>query len=199
MRRSLVVVLAGCAILVNACVSAPTQEDNVTTLEEPRNTPAQSVTEIAELEQERARLIEELMAAQAGREKALSDLELHHHYLENERQILNQAQSRLSELRHNYQQLGWERDQLQKKVEDLTVQLEKASQDLTGSRQSLGDAQTRIRDLKQERDKVNAALAKALEQAKGLEAALAADHESWTRLRKALSKVENIDDTVVPY
>lgn len=199
MTRSLITVLAGGVMFMNGCKSFLTQEGALANLEESRSTSGQSTAQIAPLEQERARLLDELSVARAGREQALSELELSWHYLANERQILSQAESTLSEIQSNYRVLDREREVLQHKVEDLTVQLEKSGQDLTGSRQSLGDAHTRIKELEQKRDKANAALAKALQQAKGLQAALAADHESWTRLRKALSQVEKIDGMLAPH
>lgn len=193
MRRSLGAILAGCAILANGCVSLPTQQDRLADLQESRNRSARSAAEIAALEQERLRFLEELAVIRTGRETALSDLELHRHYLANEQQILNQIESRFTALRNDYQQIHRERDRLQQQVEDLTVQLEEVREDLADSQQSLKDSQARIRDLEQERETAKAALAEARDQARGLEAALAADEESWTRLRRALSKVENID------
>ncbi len=193
MTRSLVVVLAGCTMLVTGCLRVPASEERSAGLREPGQVSASSTAEIAALEQEQAGLIEELSAAGAEREKALSDLELTRHFLENERQIVSQVESRLSELETYYQEVVRERERLQAKSEHLTQQVESAREDLTGSQHALMDAQTRIEDLEKERDDANAALAVARDQTKGLEAALAADHESWTRLRKALSQVGSLD------
>ena len=101
MRRRLGAILAGCAILANGCVSLPTQQDRLADLQESRNRSARSAAEIAALEQERLRFLEELAVIRTGRETALSDLELHRHYLANEQQILNQIESRFTALRND--------------------------------------------------------------------------------------------------
>ncbi len=71
--------------------------------------------------------------------------------------------------------------------------MERARENLTGSQHALRDAQVRIEDLEKERDEAHAALADVRDQTKGLDAALAADQESWTRLREAPSKVGSLD------
>ncbi len=162
-----------------------------------REAQAEAQFRIQVLEQEQRRLSNELIAAQSLASQVKNVLEDTEQDLVAEQLNRQEADRQWAVLRNQKQQLERmgseirrERDFLQSKVEDLIPRLDTLQEVLTTSRKSLTEAHTRIVNLAQERKEARAALDKVQKQARSLEAALSVEQEVWTRLQKALKKVE---------
>lgn len=202
MKGLSVSMIAACGVIIVGCVSKGMHTQTLAELEAARKASAETAAafesfkkraadEHRQLAEERNRIANELLTAQSALNEARQAITKANEDLDHERAERREAEMGVKKLRDDIEEgqrlsgeLGRERDLLQVKTEDLQRRLENAEQELASRNKALVEAEARLAALEKERAQIATARAEAQDQARDLEAKLAAERAQIASLRE---------------